>query len=40
MLWRFLAENPWVWITALVAIAAALLWFIRRRFRFTIQRRA
>jgi hypothetical protein len=40
MLWRFLAENPWVWIAALVAIAAALLWFVRRRFRFTIQRRA
>jgi hypothetical protein len=40
MLWRFLIENPWVWITALVVAAAALAWFLRRRFKFSIQRRA
>jgi hypothetical protein len=40
MLWRFLVDNPWVWITAIVAAAVVLLWFVRRRFRFTIQRRA
>jgi len=40
MLWRFLVENPWVWIAALVVIGAAILWFVRRRFKFSIQRRA
>jgi hypothetical protein len=39
MIWRFLLENPWVWIVALVVLAAVVLWFLRRRFRFSIQRR-
>ena len=36
---RFLAENPWAWIGGLVILLALLAWFLRRRFRFSIQRR-
>ncbi len=39
MLWRFLMENPWIWIVVLLAVAAAVLWFLRKRFRFSVQRR-
>ncbi len=39
MLWRFLMENPWIWIVVLLAVAAGVLWFLRKRFRFSVQRR-
>jgi hypothetical protein len=39
-LWRFLAENPWVWIAAVIVLAVLVLWFLRRRFQFSIQRKA
>ena len=39
MLGRFLTENPWVWIAALLAVAIVVLWFLRRRFSFSVQRR-
>jgi hypothetical protein len=38
-LFRFLAENPLVWIGALVVLALALVWFLRRRFSFSVTRR-
>jgi hypothetical protein len=38
-LFRFLSENPWVWIAALLLVAVALLWFLRRRFSFSVTRR-
>jgi hypothetical protein len=38
-LWRFLIENPWAWIAALVALAVLVLWFLRKRFSFSVQRR-
>lgn len=37
---RFLADNPWVWIVALALVAALVLWFVRKRFSFSIQRRS
>lgn len=40
MIWRFLLENPWVWIAVLVAFAVLVAWLLRRRFDFTIRRRA
>ena len=38
-LWRFLLENPWVWIAALVIVVLGITWFVRKRFRFTVQRK-
>lgn len=38
-LWRFLVDNPWAWIGALIVFALAILWLLRRRFRFSVQRR-
>jgi len=38
-LWRFLLENPWVWIAALMLVFVGIAWFIRKRFRFSVQRR-
>jgi hypothetical protein len=38
-LFRFLSENPWVWIAALLLVAVALLWFLRRRFSISVTRR-
>jgi hypothetical protein len=39
-LFRFLADNPWVWIVALALLAVLALWFVRRRFQFSVQRRS
>jgi hypothetical protein len=36
---RFLAENPWVWIGALLVLALVALRFLRRRFQFSVRRR-
>jgi len=36
---RFLLENPWVWIVALMLVVVGIAWFIRKRFRFSVQRR-
>ena len=38
-LFRFLSENPWIWIGALVVVALGTLWAIRRRFSFSVTRR-
>lgn len=38
-LWRFLLENTWVWIAALLVVVAVIAWFVRKRFRFTVQRK-
>ena len=38
-LFRFLSENPWVWIGALLALALGVLWFFRRRFSISVTRR-
>ena len=37
---RFLAENPWVWAVALIVVLIGVAWLLRRRFRFSVQRRA
>jgi hypothetical protein len=37
--WRFLLENPWLWIAALVLAVLGIAWFVRKRFRFTVQRK-
>ena len=37
---RFLAENPWVWIGALLVLALVAIRFLRRRFQFSVRRRA
>jgi hypothetical protein len=37
---HFLAENPWVWAVALIFLVLGVAWLLRRRFRFTVQRRA
>jgi hypothetical protein len=39
-LWRFLLENPWVWVVGLLVLGLVVVWFVRRRFQFNIQRRA
>ena len=39
-LWRFLAENPWLWIGLLLTSLIALAWFLRARFSLTISRRS
>lgn len=39
-LWRFLIENPWVWITGLLVLAFVAIWFLRRRFQFNVSRRS
>ena len=36
---RFLQENPWVLIVAGLAVLLLILWFLRRRFSFSISRR-
>lgn len=38
-LFRFLAENPWVLVVAGLAVLLLVLWFLRRRFSFSISRR-
>ena len=38
-LFRFLSENPWVWIGALLVLALGVLWFLRRRFSISVTRR-
>jgi hypothetical protein len=38
-LFRFLSENPWVWIGALLVLALGVLWFLRRRFSISVARR-
>jgi hypothetical protein len=38
-LWRFLAENSWVWIAALVLVALVVIAILRRRFSITVARR-
>jgi len=37
---RFLSDNPWVWIGALLILLIAATIVIRRRFRFTITSRS
>ena len=39
-LWRFLLENPWILVVALLGAGAAGVWFVRKRFQFSIQRRS
>ena len=36
---RFLAEHPWVWIGALIAVLAVMVLLLRRRFSITVARR-
>lgn len=38
-LFRFLAENPWVLVLAGLLLLIVVLWFLRRRFAFSISRR-
>ncbi len=39
-LFRFLSENPWAWIGALLALALAGVWAIRGRFSFSVTKRS
>jgi hypothetical protein len=36
---RFLSQNPWVWIGALVLLALLVVWRLRKRFSITVTRR-
>ena len=38
-LFRFLSDNPWVWGVVLVLVAGVAVWFVRRRFSFSVSRR-
>jgi hypothetical protein len=38
-LWRFLGDNPWLWIAALAVAVLVILWLLRRRFSISISRR-
>ena len=38
-LFRFIAENPWVVVLAGLGLLLLVLWFLRRRFAFSISRR-
>jgi hypothetical protein len=38
-LFRFLAENPWVLVLSGLLLLIVVLWFLRRRFAFSISRR-
>ena len=38
-LWRFLADNLWVWVVAIVLLALLTLWILRKRFSFSVERR-
>ena len=39
-LFRFLSENPWVWVVVLVLVAGMAIWYVRRRFSFSVSRRS
>ena len=38
-LFRFLSDNPWVWIGGLLIVALAVLWVLRKRFSISVTRR-
>lgn len=38
-LFRFLADNPWILVLAGLLLLLVVLWFLRRRFAFSISRR-
>jgi hypothetical protein len=40
MLGRFIGQNPWVLAIPVIALLAAVTWFVRRRFSFSVARRA
>jgi hypothetical protein len=37
---RFLGENPWVIVVVALGVLALVAWFLRRRFSFSVSRRA
>ena len=39
-IWRFLSDNPWVWIAAVVLVLVAIVAIVRRRFQFNVSRRS
>ncbi|HEX3264433.1 MAG TPA: hypothetical protein VHR16_02085 [Candidatus Limnocylindrales bacterium] len=38
-LFRFLGDNPWIWIGALLVLGLVLVWLLRRRFSISVTRR-